>query len=143
MDGAAQDVQAAINAAAGTLPSTLPYPPVYAKVNPADAPILTLALTSDRCRSTWSRTRRTRCCSPSSARSRASARSRCRAGCAGDAGADRPGAAGGLRSVDGGRPDRGGAANVNGAKGGFDGRAQAFALAANDQLLTPEAYRTW
>ena len=47
IDAAAQDVQAAINAAAGTLPGTLPYPPVYAKVNPADAPILTLALTSD------------------------------------------------------------------------------------------------
>ena len=47
MDSAAQDVQAAINAAAGTLPANLPYPPVYAKVNPADAPILTLALTSD------------------------------------------------------------------------------------------------
>ena len=47
MDSAAQDVQAAINAAAGTLPTTLPYPPVYSKVNPADAPILSLALTSD------------------------------------------------------------------------------------------------
>ncbi len=47
MDSAAQDVQAAINASAGTLPSTLPYPPVYSKVNPADAPILSLALTSD------------------------------------------------------------------------------------------------
>ena len=47
MDTAAQDVQAAINAAAGTLPTNLPYPPVYTKVNPADAPILTLALTSD------------------------------------------------------------------------------------------------
>ena len=47
IDGATQDVQAAINAAAGTLPANLPYPPVYAKVNPADAPILTLALTSD------------------------------------------------------------------------------------------------
>src|SRR5271170_2253456 len=47
MDSASQDVQAAINAAAGTLPTNLPYPPVYAKVNPADAPILTLALTSD------------------------------------------------------------------------------------------------
>ena len=44
---AAQDVQAAINAAAGTLPVTLPYPPVYSKVNPADAPILTLALMSE------------------------------------------------------------------------------------------------
>jgi multidrug efflux pump len=47
IDDAAQDVQAAINAARGTLPSTLPYPPTYAKVNPADPPILTLALTSD------------------------------------------------------------------------------------------------
>ena len=47
IDSASEDVQAAINAAAGTLPVTLPYPPVYAKVNPADAPILTLALLSD------------------------------------------------------------------------------------------------
>jgi len=47
IDDAAQDVQAAINAARGTLPLNLPYPPTYAKVNPADPPILTLALTSD------------------------------------------------------------------------------------------------
>jgi multidrug efflux pump len=46
IDGATQDVQAAINAAAGVLPKTLPYPPTYAKVNPADAPVMTLALTS-------------------------------------------------------------------------------------------------
>jgi multidrug efflux pump len=45
-DTAAQDVQAAINAASGTLPPNLQYPPVYHQVNPADAPILTLALTS-------------------------------------------------------------------------------------------------
>ena len=45
--GATQDVQAAINAAAGVLPKTLPYPPTYAKVNPADAPVLTLALPSE------------------------------------------------------------------------------------------------
>ncbi|EQD71366.1 multidrug resistance protein mdtB [mine drainage metagenome] len=43
---AAQDVQAAINAASGELPPNLQYPPVYREVNPADAPILTLALTS-------------------------------------------------------------------------------------------------
>lgn len=43
---AAQDVQAAINAASGELPPGLQYPPVYREVNPADAPILTLALTS-------------------------------------------------------------------------------------------------
>ena len=47
IDDAAQDVQAAINAARGTLPVNLPYPPTYAKVNPADPPIVTLALTSD------------------------------------------------------------------------------------------------
>jgi multidrug efflux pump len=47
VDVAAQDVQAAINQAKGTLPGNLPYPPVYNRVNPADAPILTLKLTSD------------------------------------------------------------------------------------------------
>ena len=47
IDIAAQDVQAAINQAKGTLPGNLPYPPVYNRVNPADAPILTLALQSD------------------------------------------------------------------------------------------------
>ena len=46
IDGAAQDVQAAINAAGGSLPKNLPYPPTYSKVNPADTPIITLALTS-------------------------------------------------------------------------------------------------
>ena len=47
IDVAQQDVQAAINAAYTFLPKDLPNPPVYAKVNPADAPILTLSLTSD------------------------------------------------------------------------------------------------
>ncbi|SFV33363.1 efflux RND transporter permease subunit [Hyphomicrobium facile] len=47
IDAAAQDVQAAINAAGSTLPRNLPYPPTYSKVNPADTPIVTLALTSD------------------------------------------------------------------------------------------------
>ncbi len=46
IDGAAQDVQAAINAAASTLPKNLPYPPVYSKVNPADTAVITVALTS-------------------------------------------------------------------------------------------------
>ncbi|HKD27155.1 MAG TPA: efflux RND transporter permease subunit [Xanthobacteraceae bacterium] len=46
IDAAAQDVQSAINAAASTLPRNLPYPPLYSKVNPADSPIITLALTS-------------------------------------------------------------------------------------------------
>jgi len=46
IDAAEQDVQAAINAAATFLPPTLPSPPVYSKSNPADTPILTLAVTS-------------------------------------------------------------------------------------------------
>jgi len=47
IDVAEQQVQAAINAATTYLPRDLPNPPIYSKVNPADAPILTLALTSD------------------------------------------------------------------------------------------------
>jgi hydrophobe/amphiphile efflux-1 (HAE1) family protein len=46
-DAAAQDVQAAINAAAGQLPKTMPSPPIFRKVNPADVPVLLIALTSD------------------------------------------------------------------------------------------------
>ncbi|HYB54914.1 MAG TPA: MdtB/MuxB family multidrug efflux RND transporter permease subunit [Alphaproteobacteria bacterium] len=46
LDVAEQEVQAAINASGNLLPADLPAPPIYAKVNPADAPIMTLALTS-------------------------------------------------------------------------------------------------
>src|SRR5712692_4656627 len=47
IDAAARDVQAAINAARGYLPTNLPNNPTYRKVNPADSPIFMLALTSD------------------------------------------------------------------------------------------------
>src|SRR5882757_10081392 len=47
VDGAARDVQAAIAAAASELPLNLPAPPTYLKVNPADAPIMILAMTSE------------------------------------------------------------------------------------------------
>src|SRR6267378_4258018 len=47
LDVAEQEVQAAINAAGNLLPTDLPAPPIYSKVNPADAPVLTLGLTSD------------------------------------------------------------------------------------------------
>jgi multidrug efflux pump len=47
IDVAQQDVQAAINASGSYLPADLPNPPVYSKVNPADSPVMTLALTSD------------------------------------------------------------------------------------------------
>ena len=46
IDVAEQEVQAAINAAGNLLPADLPAPPIYAKVNPADAPVMTLAITS-------------------------------------------------------------------------------------------------
>jgi len=46
LDVAEQEVQAAINAGANLLPSDLPMPPIYSKVNPADAPVLTIAVTS-------------------------------------------------------------------------------------------------
>src|SRR5205085_4703686 len=46
LDIAEQEVQAAINAASNYLPDGLPNPPIYSKVNPADTPIITLALTS-------------------------------------------------------------------------------------------------
>src|SRR5436309_10166555 len=47
IDAAEQDVQAAINAASNLLPPTLPAPPTYSKSNPADTPVLTLAVSSD------------------------------------------------------------------------------------------------
>ena len=54
IDAAAQDVQAAISAVQRQLPQNMPAPPSYQKVNPADQPILFLALTSPTCRCTSS-----------------------------------------------------------------------------------------
>jgi len=141
MDSAAQDVQAAINAAAGTLPSNLPYPPIYNKVNPADAPILTLALTSDSV--------------PLAAIADA-ADTLLQPRLSQITGVGRVTIEGGLRPairvrVDPARLASYGlgledvriglaAANVNGAKGGFDGPHQAIALGANDQITTPADY---
>ena len=143
MDSAAQDVQAAINAAAGTLPANLPYPPVYAKVNPADAPILTLALTSDTL--------------PIDRVSDA-ADTLLQPKLSEIDGVGRVTVQGGLRPavrvrVDPARLAAYGLAmedvrtavanaNVNGAKGGFDGPRLAFALGANDQLVDPAAYQS-
>ena len=142
MDSAAQDVQAAINAAAGTLPVNLPYPPVYAKVNPADAPILTIALTSDLL--------------PIATVSDA-ADTLLQPKLSEIDGVGRVTVQGGMRPavrvrVDPARLAAYGlsmedvrtavaAANVNGAKGGFDGPRLAFALGANDQLVDADAYK--
>ena len=142
LDSAAQDVQAAINAATGTLPQSLPYPPTYAKVNPADAPILSLALTSD---------------SVSIDRISDAADTLLQPKLSQIDGVGKVTVQGGLRPavrvrVDPARVAAYGlsmedvrtavaAANVNGAKGGFDGPRQAYALGANDQLVTPAAYK--
>ncbi|MDR3531955.1 MAG: efflux RND transporter permease subunit [Rhodopila sp.] len=142
MDSAAQDVQAAINAAAGTLPSNLPYPPTYSKVNPADAPILTLALTSEGL--------------PIDAVSDA-ADTLLQPKLSEIDGVGRVTVQGGMRPavrvrVDPARLAAYGlamedvrnavaAANVNGAKGGFDGPRLAFSLGANDQLVDAAAYQ--
>ncbi len=142
LDSAAQDVQAAINAATGTLPVSLPYPPIYAKVNPADAPILSLALTSD---------------SVSIDRISDAADTLLQPKLSQIEGVGKVTVQGGLRPavrvrVDPARVAAYGlsmedvrnavaSANVNGAKGGFDGPRQAYALGANDQLVTPAAYK--
>ncbi len=142
IDSAAQDVQAAINAAAGTLPPNLPYPPTYNKVNPADAPILTIALTSDTV--------------PIDRISDA-ADTLLQPKLSEIDGVGRVTVQGGMRPavrvrVDPARLAAYGLsmedvrtavanANANGAKGGFDGARLGVALGANDQLLSPDAYR--
>jgi multidrug efflux pump len=142
MDSAAQDVQAAINAAAGTLPNNLPYPPTYAKVNPADAPILTLALTSDRVPVDVVSDTADTLLQPKLSEIDGVGRVTVQGGM-------RPAvrvrvdparlAAYGLSMED--VRNAVAAANVNGAKGGFDGPRLAFALGANDQLVDADAYR--
>ncbi len=143
MDSAAQDVQAAINASAGTLPSTLPYPPVYSKVNPADAPILSLALTSDAIPIDKISDAADTILQPKLSQID---------------GVGKVTVQGGLRPairvrVDPARVAAYGlsledvrtavaAANVNGAKGGFDGVRQSYAVGANDQLLSPDQYNS-
>ena len=142
IDAAAQDVQAAINAAAGTLPQTLPYPPVYSKVNPADAAILTIALTSD---------------SLPIDRVSDAADTLLQPKLSQIDGVGKVTVQGGIRPAVRVRVDPArlagyglsmgdvrtavAAANSNGAKGGFDGVRQAVSLGANDQLVTPDAYR--
>ncbi|MBX9931510.1 MAG: MdtB/MuxB family multidrug efflux RND transporter permease subunit [Methylobacterium sp.] len=141
LDIAEQQVQAAINAAGNLLPNDLPAPPIYAKVNPADAPVLTLALTSKTMPLTQVRDlAETRLAQKIS---------------------QVPGV--GLVSVGGGqRPalrvrfnSRALAAyglniddlrttianlNVNTPKGTIDGPTQSYAINANDQIRDPKAY---
>ena len=142
IDVAEQEVQAAINAASTYLPLNLPSPPIYSKTNPADAPILTLALTSPKI-------------SLAQVEDLADTRLAQRI-------SQLPGV--GLVSIGGGqkpavRIDANptalasygltledvrsavSLANVNEAKGNFDGSRQGYTIAANDQLLTAKEYR--
>ncbi len=143
IDSASEDVQAAINAAAGTLPLTLPYPPVYAKVNPADAPILTLALLSDAVTIDRVSDAADTLLQPKLSQidgvGRVTVQGNMRPAVRVRVDPARLAAYGlGMEDV----RNAVAAANVNGAKGGFDGPRQAFALGANDQLVSPDAYRT-
>jgi multidrug efflux pump len=142
IDGATQDVQAAINAAAGVLPRTLPYPPTYAKVNPADAPVLTLALTSEtislRAMSDLADTILGQRLSQISGVGRVAVLGGLKPAVRVQADLARLAAYGiameDLRSAIAG-------ANVSGPKGSLDGAQQAYTIAANDQIAAAEAYK--
>ena len=142
LDTAEQEVQAAINAGSNLLPSDLPAPPIYSKVNPADAPIVSLGITSK----TMSMPQVQNLVDTRLAQKISQVPG---VGLVTLAGGQRPAvrvqvnptavAAQGL-SLDDVR-NAIAAANVNQAKGSFDGPARAYTIDANDQLRTPEEYR--
>jgi len=142
IDGATQDVQAAINAAAGVLPKNLPYPPTYAKVNPADAPVMTLALTSPtvslRTMSDLADTLLTQRLSQLTGVGRVSVLGGLKPAVRVQADLSRLAAYGiameDLRAAIAN-------ANVSGPKGSLDGAQQAYTIAANDQITAADAYR--
>ncbi len=141
LDVAEQEVQAAINAAGNLLPSDLPAPPIYAKVNPADAPILSLAVTS-------------KTLSPTALEDLADNRLAQKlsqvqgVGLVSIGGGQRPAvriranlsalAAYGL-NIDDLRTSIANA-NVNSPKGSFDGPMRAYTVQANDQIKDPAVY---
>jgi len=142
LDVAEQEVQAAINAANTLLPSDLPAPPIYAKVNPADAPILSLGVTSptrtlaevqnlvdQRVANKISQISGVGQVSLSGGQ-RPAVRIQANV----QALATRNLSLDQLRSAIA-------AANVNGAKGSFDGPTRSWSIDANDQLATAEDYR--
>jgi multidrug efflux pump len=143
LDIAEQEVQAAINAAGNLLPADLPAPPIYAKVNPADAPILTLALTSKTLPlpqvEDFADTRLAQKISQLPG-----------VGLVSISGGQRPAvrvqanprtlAAYGL-NIDDLRTTVSNA-NVNTPKGNLDGPARAYTINANDQLQSADAYRS-
>jgi multidrug efflux pump len=143
IDAAAQDVQAAINAAGSALPRNLPYPPVYSKVNPADTPIITLALTSEtvslRALSDLADTMLAQRLSEITGVGNVSTQGGIKPAVRIQADLSRLAAYGlGLEDIRLAIVN----ANVAGPKGAFDGASQSYTIAANDQLSAAEAYRT-
>jgi len=142
IDGAAQDVQAAINAARGVLPQTLPYPPTYSKVNPADAPIITLAMTSEtiaiRQLSDLSDTLLAQRLSEVTGVGRVSVQGGLKPAVRIQADLTRLASYG--ISLEDVRAAIGGA-NVSGPKGQLDGAHQSYMIASNDQITVAEAYK--
>ena len=142
LDVAEQQVQAAINAAGNLLPSDLPSPPVYAKINPADAPILTLAVTSKT-------EPLTKVHDMVDIRLAQKISQLPGVGLVSLEGGQKPGvriranptalAAYGL-NVDDLRTTISNA-NVNTPKGNFDGPARAYTINANDQVTDPATFR--
>lgn len=141
LDVAEQEVQAGINAASVFLPKDLPTPPIYSKINPADAPILTLALTSDTLRlSEVEDLAETRFVQKISQLPDV--------GLVTISGGQRPAvrihanptalAAYNLTLED--LRQAIAAANVNQAKGNFDGPSRAYTIGANDQLVDAADY---
>ncbi|WP_426306924.1 efflux RND transporter permease subunit [Acidovorax facilis] len=142
LDVAEQEVQAAINAGNSLLPADLPAPPVYAKVNPADAPVLTLAISSDTLPLTEVQnlvnTRLAQKISQVSG-----------VGLVSLAGGQRPAVriqadTKALASYGIGLDTLRTAitsANANSAKGSFDGPQRSYTINANDQLLTVDDYK--
>ncbi|MBJ6725319.1 MdtB/MuxB family multidrug efflux RND transporter permease subunit [Geomesophilobacter sediminis] len=142
LDVAEQEVQAAINSSFTFLPKDLPNPPVYSKVNPADTPILTLALSSDSLPLTevedLADTRLSQKISQLPG-----------VGLVSITGGQRPAvrvhvnptalASYGLTMED--VRSAIATANVNQAKGGFDGPRQAYVIGANDQLYSSRDFR--
>jgi multidrug efflux pump len=142
IDAAAQDVQSAINAAASTLPRTLPYPPLYSKVNPADVPIITLALTSMsidlRALSDMADTIMAPRLSEVFGVGHVSVQGGIRPAIRIQADLSRLAAYGlGLEDLRTAIVS----ANVAGPKGSLDGTHQAYSVAANDQLASGDAYK--
>ena len=142
IDAAAQDVQSAINAAASTLPRNLPYPPLYSKVNPADAPVITLALTSQtidlRALSDMADTIMAPRLSEVTGVGHVSVQGGIRPAIRIQADLSRLAAYGlaleDLRTAIVG-------ANVAGPKGSLDGAHQSYTIAANDQITAVQTYK--